>query len=53
MQKISYAASFGVDNWNHENKRSVTQKLLSQFDAISVREISGVQICNNEFAVKM
>ncbi|EFJ9992709.1 polysaccharide pyruvyl transferase family protein [Escherichia coli] len=51
-KKISYAASFGVDNWNHENKRSVTQKLLSQFDAISVREISGVQICNNEFAVK-
>jgi hypothetical protein len=46
--KISYAASFGLDHW--EGNEEVTQKvknLLKRFQAISVREESGVDICCN------
>ncbi|WNN47300.1 polysaccharide pyruvyl transferase family protein [Siccibacter colletis] len=50
-KKISYAASFGVDKWFHEDKKNKTMKLLHKFDYISVREQSGVDICNNEFKI--
>ncbi|EML4684029.1 polysaccharide pyruvyl transferase family protein [Citrobacter amalonaticus] len=51
-KKISYAASFGVDVWKHEDKRQLTRSLLKQFDAISVREDTGVDICRNEFSIE-
>lgn len=49
---ISYAASFGKSNVNieDENKRSI-QKLLNRFQAISVREASGVVIAKEIFEV--
>ena len=43
-KKISYAASIGkdkLDNWEVDE----TKKLLSRYDAISVREKSAVKIC--------
>lgn len=52
--KVSYAASFGVDDWP-TNNTVVTKNiknLLSRFDSISVREDSGVSICNHVFNVK-
>lgn len=47
--KVSYAASFGVDYWERENEIEKYKKLLSRFDAISVREDSGLTICNTSF----
>lgn len=49
---ISYAASFGVDNW--EFSREQTKKcaaLAKQFDAVSVREDSGVVLCKDYLGV--
>lgn len=52
--KISYAASFGVDYWpdNMEVVTNQVKKLLQRFDSISVREDSGVDLCNDVFGVK-
>jgi len=49
-RKISYAASFGVDEWegNEETVQKVS-RLLEQFDAVSVREKSGIDVCKNTF----
>ncbi|WP_413506106.1 polysaccharide pyruvyl transferase family protein [Photobacterium phosphoreum] len=52
VKKISYAASFGNDSWELdidtlEHKNVV--KALNQFNSISVREDSGVNICKNIF----
>lgn len=49
---ISYAASFGTDEW--EGTPEETQRcgeLLRQFKAVSVREFSGVRICKEVFGV--
>lgn len=44
--KISYAASFGIDNWDCSNGlRSELAAYLAQFNAVSVRENSGINIC--------
>lgn len=52
VKKISYAASFGKDTCKHkENIRCEIEKLLHDFSAISVREISGVQILKNVYHV--
>ena len=51
IQKIrflSFAASFGVDDWSlSEQETEKIIKLLSRFDTITVREDSGVQICQD------
>lgn len=44
-KKIAYAASFGVDTWNHPSVTQEISELLADFDAISVRESSGLAIC--------
>lgn len=50
--KISYAASFGTDNWEFsEVETIICKELLKEFDAVSVRESSGVQLCNKYFDV--
>lgn len=43
-KRISYAASFAMDNYPN-NLFNNLKKNLSRFDAISVREKSGVEIC--------
>ena len=52
VKKISYAASFGNDFWelNEEGTAKIATEIKS-FDAISVREKSGVDICKNTFEV--
>jgi hypothetical protein len=51
-KKMSYAASFGVDNWKHPvDVTTKVKTLLKSFDEISVREDSGVMICENVFDV--
>jgi hypothetical protein len=47
---ISYAASFGFERLNaSDEEKAKMKKYLSRFDAISVREQSGVDICKNLF----
>ncbi len=51
-RSISYAASFGADDW--EGTPEETKKcgrLLREFKAVSVREHSGVKICKDVFGV--
>lgn len=48
ITKIAYAASFGTDEWEYTPEMTQTCKKLAQkFDAISVREDSGVDLCKN------
>lgn len=55
VKRVSYAASFGVDYWddNKNPQKSIDEvkPLLQKFDAISVREDSGVKICEECFGV--
>jgi len=47
-KKISFASSFGhADDYTPQVKKEEIRKLLSRFDAISVREQSGVKICES------
>ena len=52
LKRIAYAASFGVDNWEFTPKQTrVCAKLAKKFDAISVREESGVKLCKEHLGV--
>lgn len=49
--RVSYAASFGIDHWEYPEK--LTKKInreLDKFTAISCREITGTEICNDVFS---
>tara|TARA_Y100000296_G_scaffold82144_1_gene110786 strand:- start:2335 stop:3483 length:1149 start_codon:yes stop_codon:yes gene_type:complete len=52
MARISYASSFGVDCWEF-NKAQTKRcaKLAKLFDAISVREDSGIELCRIHLGV--
>lgn len=54
IKRISYAASFGVDNVNEFSKEQLENcsSLLKKFDSISVREFTGVDICRENFGVE-
>lgn len=52
IKKISYAASFGHDYWEAEKEINNVSKLLDEFDSISVRENSGVEVCKSTFGVE-
>ena len=53
-RRISYAASFGVDDIAEysDDDRARAAALIRRFDAVSVREESGVRICHDEFGVE-
>ena len=52
IKRIAYAASFGVDNWEYTPKQTrMCSKLAKMFDAISVREESGVKLCKEHLGV--
>lgn len=53
IRKIAYAASFGVDTWEYTDQQTVAcQQLAQQFDAISVREDSGIKLCEDYLHMK-
>lgn len=53
VKKIAYAASFGVDEWEYSAKQTrQCAKLAQRFDAISVRESSGVRLCKTYLDVE-
>lgn len=50
VRRISYAASFGTDRLEYEYEHLYRcAALLSRFDAVSVREASAVQMCDEWF----
>lgn len=50
-RRLSYAASFGVDDWEFSPQQTARcRDLLSRFDAVSVREQSGVALCERHLA---
>lgn len=53
VKRFSYAASFGVDFWEYtEEQTQICSELIKQFDAVSVREKSGVKLCHEHMGVK-
>lgn len=53
VKKIAYAASFGVNAWEFsEAQTSEFGRLLRGFDAVSVREDSGVDMCRRHFGLQ-
>jgi hypothetical protein len=51
VKKIAYAASFGTDVWEDQNNIAPVTSLLTDFTAISIREDSGVALCENTFLI--
>lgn len=52
VRKLSYAASFGCKEWEYTKGQELTcSKLAKSFNAISVRETSGVELCKQHFGV--
>lgn len=50
--RIAYAASFGTDEWEYTSKQTkVCSRLCKLFKAISVRESSAVEICQEKFGI--
>lgn len=52
VRRIAYAASFGVDSWEADPAMTERIRPLAQrFDAISVRETSGIALCEKYLGV--
>lgn len=52
IKKIAYATSFGTDKWEINSELTERIALLAQrFDAISVREESGIKLCKDNLGV--
>lgn len=52
VRRISYAASFGVDYWElTKEETDICVPLAKLFDAMSVREDTGVELCNSYLGV--
>lgn len=54
VKRISYAASFGVDYWDDDTpdvSLPEVKLLLQEFDAVSVRESSGCELCRKLFGI--
>ena len=52
IKRISYAASFGTEDWEYTDEYTrMCSELLGLFDAITVREESGVRLCKDKFGV--
>ncbi len=46
VKRLAYAASFGTDEWEYNKAETENVAAMARmFDAISVREVSGVRLC--------
>ena len=53
IKRIAYAASFGTNEWEYTPKQTIRcGELLKYFNAVSVREDSGVDLCRTHFGVE-
>lgn len=51
-RRVAYAASLGVDKWEYNQEETTLCATLAQrFDAISVREASGIELCRKYLGV--
>lgn len=49
IKRISYAASFGTDNWEYDGQQTAeVRNLITLFDAVSVREAGAVRLCKDK-----
>lgn len=52
VKRIAYAPSFGTDEWEYSPELTATCKyLIERFDAVSVREESGVSLCKDHYCI--
>ncbi|WP_053205153.1 polysaccharide pyruvyl transferase family protein [Jiangella muralis] len=52
VKRLSYAPSFGVDEWEFSDSQTRRcAELLQRFDGVSVREQSGVALCRDHLGV--
>ena len=52
VKRIAYAASFGVSDWEFsEEQTRECKRLVKLFDAVSVREDSGIKLCRDHLGV--
>lgn len=49
--RISYAASFGTESWQSPAIKDEVKSLLHKFNAVSMREQTGVAICRDTFNI--
>ncbi|WP_306717989.1 polysaccharide pyruvyl transferase family protein [Klebsiella pneumoniae] len=50
--KLSYAASFGTDDWEFSDTQTIFfSNLLSKFTSVSVRESSAVNLCKKHLSI--
>lgn len=48
IRKVAYAASFGTDKWEYTDEETrQCAELIKNFDFVSTRELSGVQLCRD------
>ena len=51
-KRIAFSSSFGKEKWKEDMDFTMSvKKELSKFDAVSVRELSGVSICKDTFGL--
>lgn len=52
IKRVSYAASFGIDYWDYSiEETKECARLLKKFDAVSVRELSAINLCKEKLGV--
>ena len=52
VKRISYAPSFGTDKWEYDKSDTAVCAMMAQmFDAVSVREASGMELCKEHLNV--
>lgn len=52
VKRISYAASFGIEEWEYtEEQTTECKELIKSFNAVSVRESSAVILCNQYLGI--
>lgn len=50
IKRIAYAASFGTEEWEYTTKQTIKcKRLIKHFDAVSIRETTGVNLCHKYF----
>lgn len=53
IKRIAYAASFGTDTWEYTKQETQKcQQGIMMFDAVSVRETSGIDLCRKMLKVE-
>lgn len=52
IKRIAYAASFGTSDWEYSQELTkICSNLVKKFDFVSVREVSGVNLCKDYLGV--